>query len=306
LLWNLRQFSTHGRLLCVNWDWLKAMGNALWPGTHVLLEIAILSVLFYYTILFFRGTRGSQVLFGFVIALIILLLLTRNFHLDTLNWLLQQVSVYFVIAFVIIFQPEIRRALAELGKQHVFSVKRERSVLEEVVKAVTHLANGKIGALIAIEREINTLVVQETGVRLDALVSADLLTTIFYPRTTLHDGGVIIEGNRVRAAGCVFPLSARDIGKTGTRHRAAVGLAEDTDAVVIAISEETGAISLAFRGRLIRGLDEERLRRILTTILARAPRIRSRWQRLRSALDLSAEGLAHTEEMMEREIEDTP
>ena len=290
----------------VIWEWLKTMGNALWPGTHVLLEIAILSVLIYYAILFFRGTRGSQVLFGFVIALVALLFLTRNFHLDTLNWLLQQVSVYFVIAFVIIFQPEIRRALAELGKQHVFSVKRERSVLEEIVKAVTQLAGGKIGALMAIEREINTLAVQETGVRLDALVSADLLTTIFYPRTTLHDGGVIIEGNRIRAAGCVFPLSARDIGKTGTRHRAAVGLAEDTDAVVIAISEETGAISLAFRGRLIRGLDEERLRRILTTILARAPRIRNRWQRLRSTLDLSTEGLAHTEEMMEREVEDSP
>ena len=285
-------------------DWLRHIS---FPGLGGLLEILVLAVLFYYTILFFRGTRGAQVLLGFVTALVAMLVLTRIFSLDTLNWLLQQVSVYLVVAFVVIFQPEIRRALAELGKQHVFSTQRERGMLDEIVKAVSLLAEGKIGALIAIEREIGTLAVQESGTRLDAAVSADLLATIFYPRTALHDGGVIIEGDRVRAAGCVFPLSSRDIGKTGTRHRAAVGLSEETDALVVVVSEETGAISLAYKGRLIRGLDEERLRRILSSVLMRGGKsTQSRWQRLRRNLDLSAEGLARTEELMEREFEEPP
>ena len=179
--------------------------------------------------------------------------------------------------------------------------------IDHLVAAAEEMARGRIGALIAIEREIGTLAVQETGTRLDSLVSADLLATLFYPRTALHDGGVVIEGDRVRAAGCVFPLSTRDIGKTGTRHRAAVGLSEETDAVVLVVSEETGAISLAYKGRLIRGLDEERLRRILSSVLMRGTQTtQGRWQRLRRNLDLSAAGLARTEELMEREFEEPP
>ncbi len=287
--------------------WLDAFRRIPLPGVGGLLEILVLAVLFYYTILFFRGTRGAQVLLGFVTAIVAMLVLTRMFNLDTLNWLLQQLSVYLVVAFIVIFQPEIRRALAELGKQHVFSTQRERGTLDEIVRAVARLAEGKIGALIAIEREIGTLAVQETGTRLDSLVSADLLATLFYPRTALHDGGVIIEGDRVRAAGCVFPLSSRDIGKTGTRHRAAVGLSEESDAVVVVVSEETGAISLAYKGRLIRGLDEERLRRILSSVLMRGGQTqKSRWQRLRRNLDLSPAGVARTEELMEREFEESP
>ena len=284
-------------------DWLRHIPL---PGVGGLLEIFVLSVVFFYTILFFRGTRGAQVLLGFVTALVAMLVLTRMFNLDTLNWLLQQLSVYLVVAVVVIFQPEIRRALAELGKQHVFSTQRERGTLDEIVRAISLLAEGKIGALIAIEREIGTLAVQETGTRLDSLVSADLLATLFYPRTALHDGGVIIEGDRVRAAGCVFPLSSRDIGKSGTRHRAAVGLSEESDALVIVVSEETGAISLAYKGRLSRGLEEERLRRLLASVLLRGAKTQSRWQRLRQNLDLSTEGIARTEEMMEREFEEPP
>ena len=287
--------------------WLDAFRRIPLPGVGGLLEILVLAVLFYYTILFFRGTRGAQVLLGFVTAIVAMLVVTRMVNLDTQNWLLQQLSVYLVVAFIVIFQPEIRRALAELGKQHVFSTQRERGTLDEIVRAVSRLAEGKIGALIAIEREIGTLAVQETGTRLDSLVSADLLATLFYPRTALHDGGVIIEGDRVRAAGCVFPLSSRDIGKTGTRHRAAVGRAEESDAGGVGVSEETGAISLAYKGRLIRGLDEERLRRILSSVLMRGGQTqKSRWQRLRRNLDLSPAGVARTEELMEREFEESP
>ena len=291
----------------MNSAWLDFAWPVHWPGWGGLLEILVLAVLFYYAIQFFRGTRGAQVLLGFVTALVAMLVLTRIFSLDTLNWLLQRLSVYLVIAFVVIFQPEIRRALAELGKQHVFATSlRERGLLDEIVQAVSRLAGDKIGALIAIEREIGTGAIQETGTRLDSAVTAELLATIFFPHTPLHDGGVVIAGDRIRTAGCVFPLSARDIGKTGTRHRAAVGLSEETDALVVVVSEETGAISLAYKGRLSRGLDEERLRRILSTVLLRGAKTQGRWQRLRQNLDLSTEGIARTEEMMEREFEDPP
>jgi len=222
----------------MNNAWTDFFRSAPLPAVGGLLEILVLAVVFYYIIQFLRGTRGAQVLLGFVTAVVVMLLLTRLFNLDTLNWLLQQLSVYLVIAFLIIFQPEIRRALAELGKQHVFATTlRERGVLDEIVQAVSRLAADKIGALIAIEREIGTRAVQETGTRLDAAVTDELLATIFFPHTPLHDGGVIIEGDRIRAAGCIFPLSGRDIGKLGTRHRAAVGLSEETDALVVVVSE---------------------------------------------------------------------
>ena len=277
------------------------------PGFRGLLEMLVLSVVFFYAILFFRGTRGAQVLLGFVTAVVAMLVLTRFLSLDTLNWLLQRLSVYLVIAFVVIFQPEIRRALAELGKQHVFATSmRERGVIDEILQAVSRLAADKIGALVAIEREIGTRAIQETGTRLDAVVTAELLATIFFPHTPLHDGGVVVEGNRIRAAGCVFPLSGRDIGRLGTRHRAAVGLSDETDALVVVVSEETGAISLAYKGRLIRGLDEARLRRILSSVLLRSAKTQSRWQRLRQNLDLSPEALARSEASMEREFEDPP
>ena len=289
----------------MNNAWTDFFRSAPLPAVGGLLEILVLSVVFYYIIQFLRGTRGAQVLLGFVTAVVVMLLLTRLFNLDTLNWLLQQLSVYLVIAFLIIFQPEIRRALAELGKQHVFATTlRERGVLDEIVQAVSRLAADKIGALIAIEREIGTRAVQETGTRMDSVVTAELLATIFFPHTPLHDGGVIIEGDRIRAAACVFPLSSRDIGKIGTRHRAAVGISEETDAVVVVVSEETGAISLAYKGRLIRGLDEARLRRILSSVLLRAAKQKSRWQRLGQSLDLTPEGVARTEELMEREFEE--
>ena len=289
----------------MNNAWTDLFRSAPLPAVGGLLEILVLAVVFYYIIQFLRGTRGAQVLLGFVTAVVVMLLLTRLFNLDTLNWLLQQLSVYLVIAFLIIFQPEIRRALAELGKQHVFATTlRERGVLDEIVQAVSRLAADKIGALIAIEREIGTRAVQETGTRMDSVVTAELLATIFFPHTPLHDGGVIIEGDRIRAAACVFPLSSRDIGKIGTRHRAAVGISEETDAVVVVVSEETGAISLAYKGRLIRGLDEARLRRILSSVLLRAAKQKSRWQRLGQSLDLTPEGVARTEELMEREFEE--
>jgi len=268
-------------------------------GTPVL-EMLVLAVMFYYVFLFLRGTRGWQVLIGFISALIVVMLLTGLLHLAALNWLLTKFTTYIALAFVVIFQPEIRRALAELGKQHVFaSTQLERGLCDHLVQAVMMLSERKIGALIAVEQEIGTRTVQETGTPLDASVSPELLSTIFYPGTPLHDGGVLIRENRVVAAGCLFPLSQRiEPGRSlGTRHRAAIGLSEETDAVVLVVSEETGTISIAHRGRLLRPLDEEKLRRLLTRFMLRSRKGRSRIERVQEVLTLSADGVAETGKM---------
>ncbi len=265
------------------------------PEAAGMIEILVLLVAFYYILLFFRGTRGAQVLTGLVVFMAVTIAFTRWLHLDALNWLLQRFSVYLSVAIVIIFQPEIRRALAELGKQHVFSVSAsERSRVDAIAHAALILSERKIGALIAVERQIGTRAIQETGKHLDSLVSAELLASIFFPHTPLHDGGVIIRDNRIVAAGCVFPLSQETqmSRSLGTRHRAAVGITEETDAVVVIVSEETGTVSVALNGRLSRGLDEERLRRMLTAVLHRAKQGRSRLSRVQKELDLTPEALA--------------
>jgi len=243
------------------------------PGPNGILEILVLAVLLYYIFLFFQGTRGAQVLSGLGLMFVALLLLTQVFALDTLNWLLQRFTVYLAVAFLIIFQPEIRRALAELGRRHVFAgAAEDRTLVGVLVKAATRLADRKIGALIAIEREASTAPFQETGTAIDSRVTAELIQTIFFPNTMLHDGGIIIRGDRIVAAGCVFPLSQRvELSKSlGTRHRAAIGLTEETDALVVVVSEETGTISVAYRGKLRQGLDGERLERILSSVLVKS------------------------------------
>ena len=289
-------------------SWEQLSRTLVLPGLRGFLEIAVLAAIIYSVFLCFRGTRGAQVLLGLVFAAILLLVVTQVGHLTTLNWLLQHLSVYAVIAVVVIFQPEIRRALAELGKKPAFSsgTVHDRDVLEELVRAVKELSAGKTGALIAIEREIGTRAIQETGTRLDAEVSSDLLNTIFFPHTALHDGGVVIADNRIRSAACVFPLTSKPLpGNLGTRHRAAVGISEETDALVLVVSEETGAISVAYKGHLAYGVDESRLHRLLSSLLLRNNAAReSRWTRFRKTLDLSPSGIAKTDALMEKEFED--
>jgi len=175
--------------------------------------------------------------------------------------------------------------------------------VDHVVRAVVLLAEQRVGGLIALEREIGTRAIQETGVSLDASVTPELLASIFFPHTPLHDGGVIISGNRIVAAGCVFPLSQNpDIQRQlGTRHRAAVGLCEETDAVAVIVSEETGTISVSYRGRLSRGLDEDRLRRFLSALLLKGQKAESAWQRAKEQLDLTPEGIAKSEKLADKE-----
>ncbi len=280
----------------------------MWEGIHSfgiigVFEVLVLALVFYYVFLFLQGTRGAQVLLGLAVLFVFLLGSTYWLQLTELNWLLRRLSVYIAIAFLVVFQPEIRRALAELGRQPVFTMSPERrTIIDHVVQATMRLAAHKIGALMAIEREIGTRAVQETGIKIDAPVVPELLATIFYPHTPLHDGGVIIRGNRIMAAGCVFPLSQRvELHKSlGTRHRAALGLSEETDALVVVVSEETGTVSVCYRGRLSRGLDEERLKRFMSALL-RGQKTESTWRRMQEQLDLTPGGIAKSETRAKQE-----
>lgn len=250
------------------------------PGLGGMWEILILSILIYFVIRFFRGTPGAHVLFGLVGLVTTLIVLTRVAELEALNWVLRQLSVYVALALLIIFQPEVRRALAELGRRHfVFQETDAQNLSNQVTRAVEECSRQRIGALIAIERDIGTRAVQDTGVRMDALVSAELLVALFTPKTPLHDGGIVISGSRIVAASCMFPLTQRtDIGRElGTRHRAAIGLSEETDAVCVVVSEGSGTISLCVRGRMSRHLDGDRLRKTLLGTLVRRRREESRW-----------------------------
>jgi len=188
---------------------------------------------------------------------------------------------FLAVAVLVIFQPELRRALAQLGSKQIFGTTRQRGELIDVfVEAATELAQKRHGALVAIEREVGFRGVAETGVALDARATSDLLKQIFYPNTPLHDGGVIVHGDRVVAAGCIFPLTQRDgLGtNVGMRHRAAIGMTEETDAVVVVVSEETGEISVAYRGQLVQGLDGPGLRAFLATMLIPLP-AKAHWVR---------------------------
>jgi len=237
-------------------------------------EIFVLAAMFYYVFRLFKGTRGAAILSGLIIVYGALYIITVLSRLDILNWLLSRLMLYISLAFVVIFQPEIRRVLARLGRQPMWrsnGIASQKSLVEPIMQAVQLLSKRKIGALIAIEREIGTRALQDSGTRVSSVVSSELLATIFFPHTPLHDGGVIISGDRICAAGCLFPLSQKEelSKQLGTRHRAAIGITEETDAIVVVVSEETGAISIAYNGRLRRGLEEERLRRVLSSLLRR-------------------------------------
>lgn len=233
-----------------------------------LIEVLFIWILIYYLIRFFQGTRAMQVLMGLII-LAIIFNIAKIFQLHIINWVLTKLFAVGVVAILIIFQPELRRALARIGQQTIFgTLLKKGGVVDEVAQACEHLAHHKIGALIAIERETGLKQYIENGVLLDARVSSELLITLFFPNNPTHDGGVVIQGGRVASSGCLFPLSQNtDLSKSlGTRHRAAIGLTEESDAVCVIVSEETGAISVAVYGELRRGLSPEELRKVLTDI----------------------------------------
>jgi diadenylate cyclase len=230
------------------------------------MEILILAVGIYYVAVVVRGTRGAAIFTGLLVLLLSLAIVTHVLQLVVLKWMIGLLTPFFAIALVVIFQPELRRMLAQLGNVQLFASTREqRENIEVIIQTAERLADVRIGALMAIEQSIQLNEYVESGIAVDCLATPEMLECIFFPNNAIHDGGIILRNGRIVSAACIFPLSRRpDINKSlGTRHRAALGLSEETDAIVVAVSEETGMISHAFKGQMVRGVSLEELRAFL-------------------------------------------
>ena len=242
------------------------------------LDIALVAFISYRVLLLMRGTRGAQMTYG-IIVLLLFYYATRFFHLTAVQWLLTNLLTYIVIAIIVLYQSEIRRGLAGIGRTPLFGRSRhrgDREGYEEIILATTTLASKRIGGLIVLERDIGLRNYAESGIALDAVLTYDLLVTIFSPNTPLHDGAVIVQQNRIIAAGCFLPLTLDPYlsKELGTRHRAAIGITEETDAVAVIVSEETGIISAAVGGKISRNLDGTALRAMLhATMEGRSHRV---------------------------------
>jgi diadenylate cyclase len=237
-----------------------------------LIDIALVYYIIYRFLLLMRGTRGVPMTFG-IVVLLLFYWVTRFYRLASVQWLLSNILTYIVFAIIVLFQNEIRRGLAGIGKTSIWGRQRRasKSGFEKIVLAATTLASKRIGALIVMERDIGLKNYIESGIALDAMLTYDLLVTIFNPNTPLHDGAVIVHRNRIAAAGCFLPLTLDPYlsKELGTRHRAAIGITEETDAVAVIVSEETGNISMAIGGQLTRNLEGESLRNALENSVER-------------------------------------
>lgn len=256
-------------------DYLKAL---LKFNLTSVFDVLIVAFVIYRLLLLIRGTRAVQLIKG-IVVLVAATALTSVLNLYTINWLLRQAMTALVVALPVVFQPELRRALEKLGREGLVAhpVRHGDADLKPVVagicRAAAVLSKNKVGALIVVERKTGLEEHIDTGVKIDGLVSAEFLVNIFIPRTPLHDGAVILRGNRVAAAACFLPLSENPglPGDLGTRHRAGIGITEQSDAVAVIVSEETGGISLAVDGELERNVDEVYLRNRLGQLLLERP-----------------------------------
>ncbi len=236
------------------------------------IDILLVSLIFYWVFTLIQGTQAVQLLRGIIVIVVVTVVITNIFQLTAFSWLIRNSLPALLVAIPVVFQPELRRLLERLGRSTggFLSLRSRETALRQVIEAVaqacSQLSLARHGALIVLERETGLQEIIETGVRLNAEVSRELLLTIFFPNTALHDGAVVIREDRIVAAGCVLPLSATNGGDRhlGTRHRAALGVTESSDAVTVVVSEETGIISIAHNGRMIRRLDERRLVKVLT------------------------------------------
>ncbi len=249
------------------------MTDVLWILSHIewvdIVDILLVGVLFFLLFAFAQGTQAVQLLRGMVLVTLVVFLVSQVVPFQGFSWLIQAALPALLIAIPVIFQPELRRALERLGRTGSLLLPRRQQeaiekMVDEVARAVHRLGAQRHGALIVFERETGLQELIETGVTINADIKAELLRTIFHPNTTLHDKAVIIRNGRIEAASCMLPATQNpQYGGMGTRHRAAIGVTEESDALVIAVSEETGIISVAYNGRLIRRLDINRLRGVL-------------------------------------------
>lgn len=250
------------------------MWNFLYQHWRHGVEIFILAALAYNGYLFFRATRGARILTGLVVVLLSLTMISQLLELGVINSLLQGFSVFLVVGMVVLFQPELRRVLAELGSHRFFALNRaDPESLDVLIEAMEELSHKRCGALFAIKGGIDLRQFAQSGVEVDGKVSTELITTIFHPKTALHDGGAIIDQGRIMAAGCVFPVSQRDVQDRaiGLRHRAGMGVTEETDAIALVVSEETGALSICYQGKIEHDLEPTELRKRLNELLTFGP-----------------------------------
>jgi diadenylate cyclase len=236
-----------------------------------LIDILLVSFIFYRVLLIIRGTRALRMVFGLAL-LLLALVVAKELGLYTLDWMVTSFWSQIVLALIILFAPEIRRTLAQFGRNpfsRLIAVSEGALAIDEVVRAVVAMAEGRMGGILVMERETELTDIVEVGTRLDAVISKDALLAIFNPHSPIHDGAVILRQGRIVSAGCFLPLALRvDDPSLGTRHRAAIGLTEETDAVALVVSEETGGIALSEAGRITRGLDAAGLRKTLTNLFA--------------------------------------
>lgn len=249
---------------------LENIGKFIAESWRAPVEILILAVVLYYIYIYLRGTHGARMLIGLALVFLTLTFISQLFDLTVIGWILRSLVGFLAIALVVLFQPELRRALTDLGSHPFFtSAFEKKETIEDVTDTVFEIASKGFGALIAIEREISLKSFIETGVNIDADYSKELTLTIFHPKTVLHDGGLVVRNDRIVAAACIFPLTQReDLDRNlGLRHRAALGLSEESDALAIVVSEETGQVSICHSGVLERNLSVEKFRRRLSQLL---------------------------------------
>ena len=257
----------------MDWGEIADVIQTVWKVICPFVEIGILAFLIYEVLYFLRGSRGVYVLTGAIVALIGLSLLAEWLNFEVIGRLISESGVVLAVAIVVVFQPELRRAFARLGSYTFLRGKRRREIISEVVAAAMDMSRRKCGALIVLERRIGMRALEEDAVRLDIKVNALVLESIFYPNSPLHDGAVIIRDNRIVAARVILPLTRNGemlSKRLGTRHRAALGVSEETDAVVVVVSEETGIISICAGGILKRDLPPEQLENYLAELMSQS------------------------------------
>lgn len=252
-------------------DVLSILSRLSWSSV---LDILLVSLMFFWLFTLIQGTHAVPLLRGIVTVVVVAVVISNLVQLTAFSWLIRNALPALLVAVPVVFQPELRRLLERLGSTTggFLSLRfREaglRGTIETIAEACTQLSRSHYGALIVMERETGLQDIIETGVAINGQISRELLLTVFFPRTPLHDGAVVVRGDRVVAASCMLPISTSAVSDRdlGTRHRAALGVAENSDAVAVVVSEETGIISIAYNGRLIRRMDESRLVKVLTAV----------------------------------------